>query len=666
MREPNKDPWNVQSIYDLQFFNCPSCEFKDFSKQDFINHAHLSHFGSIKHLMNIKDGSLDDIFCPWNHQSNENNLEEKDNNTDIINEFKVDIDENNIHFDENDIEENNDNLFQIHKVGEEEEDNTNVDSSFYFEDETNEIDIKPSIIIPQIDKTKCKLTVQLEQIQLGYFECAHCEKIFEYEVLLNIHCREYHGIKNKEYHLKKTEIKYEPNIEDSFSLSRKNYVQKNNNFGGISYGCNKCSNSFNSAHVLKLHECSVNNVTKENKDRNTKKTEYVKKKYENLVHEVSYQCDKCERKYSKKRDLEYHISSIHEGKAGINSYKCNQCPGDLEFRLKEDFRRHNLKIHNIKDHSCKICTKRFGRRSELNLHIRSVHEGINIMCDYCSKTFSKKGDLNRHIQKIHTGIHECKKCGKTFSQSRYLNQHINFLHTKGRVKTFKCEKCDYTSHNNSNLNKHIIAIHEKPKELCCETCGKQCGSMSDLRRHTKAVHTKIKDFLCDKCDKAFSDKISLMKHINRVHERIKNFHCTHCSKSFFDKPELRLHVIQHHEPDKKDQCEECGSKVANLKLHINEVHRKIKNHQCSQCEKKFFTKFKLKIHYDFVHEGIRHFKCTKCEEVGENKSFGTPGGLQDHIKIFHLGQKDYKCDACGKAFRCASHLKRHTMSVHRK
>ena len=109
-----------------------------------------------------------------------------------------------------------------------------------------------------------------------------------------------------------------------------------------------------------------------------------------------------------------------------------------------------------------------------------------------------------------------------------------------------------------------------------------------------------------------------------------------------------------------------GSKVANLKLHINEVHRKIKNHQCSQCEKKFFTKFKLKIHYDFVHEGIRHFKCTKCEEVGENKSFGTPGGLQDHIKIFHLGQKDYKCDACGKAFRCASHLKRHTMSVHRK
>ena len=59
--------------------------------------------------------------------------------------------------------------------------------------------------------------------------------------------------------------------------------------------------------------------------------------------------------------------------------------------------------------------------------------------------------------------------------------------------------------------------------------------------------------------------------------------------------------------------------------NINRVHERIKNFH--------FTKFKLKIHYDFVHEGIRHFKCTKCEEVGENKSFGTPGGLQDHIKI---------------------------------
>ena len=64
-----ENPWNIQSIYELQFFNCPaSCDFKNFSKQEFINHIHLSHFGAVPYLMNIKDGSLDDINCPWNHK----------------------------------------------------------------------------------------------------------------------------------------------------------------------------------------------------------------------------------------------------------------------------------------------------------------------------------------------------------------------------------------------------------------------------------------------------------------------------------------------------------------------------------------------------------------------------------------------------------------------
>ena len=761
MKEPNKNPWDVQSIYDLHFFNCPSCEFKDFSKQDFINHAHLSHFGAIKYLMNIKDGSLDDIVCPWNHQPNENKFEQKNNDINT-NEFKLKTD-----IDENNFEENNDNQVEIHQE-EEDDNNTNHDSSFYFEDESNEIDMKTSIIIPQIDKTKCKLTVQLERIQLGYYECGHCEKIFEYEPLLNIHCREYHDIKNKEIHMKKTEMKSDPSAK--ISISRKNGVQKNNNFGGgISYLCNKCSKSFNSAHALMVHECSVN-VKKENIDSNTM-TEYLRKKdvkqNESIVHEVPYksdksmhegkgitsykcdhcsdlefrlkedlrkhnlrihnirdhsctfglctktfgrrselnkhiryihegikimcescgksfgkpgdldrhikaiheaiihECDKCDRKYLKKRDLEYHISSVHEGK-GINSYKCDQCP-DMDFRLKEDLRKHNLMIHNIKDNACHLCVKTFGRRSELNKHIRYIHQGIKQICEYCSKSFGKPGDLNRHIKAIHEGImdYKCEKCGKEFSQSRYLTQHINVAH-ESPEKTIRCgiDNCDYATHNKSNLNKHVISIHEKPKELCCETCGKQCGSMSDLRRHVKAVHTKIKDNLCDKCEYASVDKIGLMRHIKRVHEGLKNFQCTYCSKTFFDKPQLSHHVVQYHEQDKKLCCETCGKQCAtkgNLKVHIDSVHKKIKKHQCSKCEKSFFQGDKLKVHYDFIHEGIKNFKCDKCLD----KKFGTPDGLTQHIKIFHLGQKNHKCHVCVKEFGNSSHLKRH-MTTHEK
>ena len=63
------NPWNIQSIYELQLFNCPAaCDFKNFSKQEFINHIHLSHFGAVAYLMNINDGSLDDVNCPWDHK----------------------------------------------------------------------------------------------------------------------------------------------------------------------------------------------------------------------------------------------------------------------------------------------------------------------------------------------------------------------------------------------------------------------------------------------------------------------------------------------------------------------------------------------------------------------------------------------------------------------
>ena len=63
--EDMDNPWHIQSIYDLQYFNCPTCEFKDYSKQEFVNHAHDFHPTSIPFLVNIKDESLMDIIFPW-------------------------------------------------------------------------------------------------------------------------------------------------------------------------------------------------------------------------------------------------------------------------------------------------------------------------------------------------------------------------------------------------------------------------------------------------------------------------------------------------------------------------------------------------------------------------------------------------------------------------
>ena len=73
------NPWNIKSIYELQYFNCPSCFFKDISKQEIINHAYEVHPESIDYLYNINDNSLSDIVCPWNLdeiKSEENDYQE--------------------------------------------------------------------------------------------------------------------------------------------------------------------------------------------------------------------------------------------------------------------------------------------------------------------------------------------------------------------------------------------------------------------------------------------------------------------------------------------------------------------------------------------------------------------------------------------------------------
>ena len=53
-----ENPWNVQSLYDLQFFNCPSqfCIYKNNSKQEFLKHAFSNHPESQPYLINFKDG----------------------------------------------------------------------------------------------------------------------------------------------------------------------------------------------------------------------------------------------------------------------------------------------------------------------------------------------------------------------------------------------------------------------------------------------------------------------------------------------------------------------------------------------------------------------------------------------------------------------------------
>ena len=66
-----QNPWNIQSLYEFQYFNCPKCIFKDQSKQGFVNHAYELHPESIEYLINIDDKSITGIVFPLIEQISE-------------------------------------------------------------------------------------------------------------------------------------------------------------------------------------------------------------------------------------------------------------------------------------------------------------------------------------------------------------------------------------------------------------------------------------------------------------------------------------------------------------------------------------------------------------------------------------------------------------------
>ena len=50
---------------EIQGLKCHATIFQADSKQDFVNHVHDLHVEAEEYFCKIEDGSLSDIFCPW-------------------------------------------------------------------------------------------------------------------------------------------------------------------------------------------------------------------------------------------------------------------------------------------------------------------------------------------------------------------------------------------------------------------------------------------------------------------------------------------------------------------------------------------------------------------------------------------------------------------------
>uniref|UniRef100_A0A1B6MMQ7 C2H2-type domain-containing protein n=1 Tax=Graphocephala atropunctata TaxID=36148 RepID=A0A1B6MMQ7_9HEMI len=227
----------------------------------------------------------------------------------------------------------------------------------------------------------------------------------------------------------------------------------------------------------------IQNVTSSDFGKDVSSVLYVKIKKEKRERKFSglrFQCEKCQKTFSKKPKLLQHLA-LHTPK----------------------------ELYTI---TCYKCDKKFPSNYHFKLHIKLVHSKLYYGCDFCGNVFKHRTSLRNHQRKIHSNPTEivsnftCDMCGKSFKYKNSLEDHIIYGHMK--------EKKKYT----------------------CDICKRNFIKHSAMLRH-KLKHSKIKPFSCLECQKTFSRKYLLREHTNVCNKNEKtsvNIDCLEISKQYLE------------------------------------------------------------------------------------------------------------------------------------
>ena len=451
-----ESPWNVHSIYDLQYFNCPSCPYKNNIKQDFINHAYNFHPEADEYIRNINDGSLHDVEIPFDIKH--------DVKSEFENECAFPTNELEIKLEEcNEDEEDYPNSLQDDKDWVEEDIKEDVSDDKNFQDELDDLPLSKSHQTKKYKCNSCERSFTTSSGLKGHVEkcesfkkqeCDICGKLVEQRLM--------------DYHKVRVHIK--------------------------PHKCDTCGRKFGVASVLKQHikthhgegrrKCPHCEKTFEGK---TVLNKHIKKNHKALQQKV--ECPKCNKMVL---DLEMHLLRNHAAKENL---QCGQCGKKFDNRIK-------LTSHEYNAHTERI-------RKEVEIEM--------VKCDHCEKMF-KKTYLKLHIKEVHDKIRDfvCDTCGMAFTQKSSLLKHST-VHTG--LRAYKCDVCGKTYKTSSHLNTHKKIIHEGRRDHICMYCGKAFGAAEDLKLHTTVVHLGIKKWKCEQCAMAYGQSHQLKSHMIRVHKK---------------------------------------------------------------------------------------------------------------------------------------------------
>ncbi|XP_055302445.1 zinc finger protein 883-like [Sitodiplosis mosellana] len=364
------------------------------------------------------------------------------------------------------------------------------------------------------------------------------------------------------------------------------------------------------------------------------------------------------------------------------TYQCYLCGYESTYsKLKDHFTKHT----GNKDHECKICGKRIGRKTDLHRHELRHQKLKKFKCSYCPKQFMERSQMLYH-ERCHTGEkpYACKKCPMRFSYASSLMRH-NRSHLG--EKPYQCNICLKRFTAKDNLKAHA-SVHSDLRPFVCQICGKAFKRKRLWRDHSKIHETNRSNemlFACDECPSKFAHIAGLNRH-KQNHAGAKRYRCVICSIDFSIRQHYMIHMDKHYKDTHSNlmlfKCKQCNKQfnskkewMAHKKAHkssrrtmLNQPNYKLNQNtavnrltaiessfDCTVCSKSFASRSGLKRHVQ-IHSTDKRFQCEIC-----SKRFQLQSYLTEHMKI-HTGEKTFNCIHCSKRFLRRSRLELHKRS----
>lgn len=218
-------------------------------------------------------------------------------------------------------------------------------------------------------------------------------------------------------------------IENNCRLTQKKRIYR--------YPCRDCSKKFSTKtqaakHLLSIHKVMIKNIEKFCFECNAEFDDYVN---HIRTHSCNFACRFCGSKFLTEEKLKNHEETKHATETEEDRpFKCKEKDCELSFKNVNHLRSHCQAIHiqQERDFECQQCSKKFGLKAHLTVHVRQ--HNASFPCNFmdCQRVFKKLNNLKEHFERDHgiSEIYLCNidECGERFKMLQQLKNHRTFSH----------------------------------------------------------------------------------------------------------------------------------------------------------------------------------------------------------------------------------------------